>query len=163
MLEERERILYARRKYSNDLKSRFRAKVDEKPSIIWANLLEEKIEDDQLRNWAASVIWFAYSTKATPPPETKLWKMMDDHRQEALSIPDKDLFEALEKIGLPHPSVEEGIHSLTEQDIKDIDRKLQSGKMLKDVAREYMIDPFTISKLKLSGRISGTFRKQRNL
>lgn len=163
MLEEREQILYARRKYSNDLKNRFRAKVEEKPSIIWANLLEEKIEDVQLRNWAASVIWFTYSNSLTPSSQTKLWKMMDDHRQEALSLPDKALFEALEDIGLPHPAVEEGLHSLTEQDIKDIDRKLQSGRLLKDVAREYTIDPFSISKLKLSGRISGTFKGKRNL
>jgi len=163
MLEEREQILYARRKYSNDLKNRFRAKVEEKPSIVWANLLEKKIKNVQLRNWAASVIWFTYSNKNTPSPQTKLWKMMDDHRQEALSLPDKALFEALENIGLPHPAVEEGLHALTEQDIKDIDRKLQSGRLLKDVAREYTIDPFSISKLKLSGRISGTFKGKRNL
>jgi len=163
MLDEREKILYARRKYSNDLKNRFRAKVEEKPSIIWANLLEEKIEDVQIRNWAASVIWFTYSNKNTPSQQTKLWKMMDDHRQEALSLPDKALFEALEEIGLPHPSVEEGIHSLTEQDIEEIGRKLESGRPLKDVAIEYVIDPFAISKLKLSGRISGTFNKKRNL
>lgn len=163
MLDEREQILYARRKYSNDLKNRFRAKVEEKPSIIWANLLEEKIEDVQIRNWAASVIWFTYSNSRTPSQQTKLWKMMDDHRQEALSLPDKALFEALEEIGLPHPSVEEGIHSLTEQDIEEIGRKLESGRPLKDVAIEYVIDPFAISKLKLSGRISGTFNKKRNL
>jgi hypothetical protein len=45
MLEEREQILYARRKYSNDLKNRFRAKVEEKPSIVWANLLEKNIKN----------------------------------------------------------------------------------------------------------------------
>jgi hypothetical protein len=163
MLEEKEQILYARRKYSNDLKNRFRAKVEEKPSIVWANLLEKNIKNVQLRNWAASVIWFTYSNKLTPSPKTKLWQMMDDHRQEALSLPDKDLFQALDEIGLPHPAVEEGLHALTEQDIKDIDRKLQSGRLLKDVAREYTIDPFSISKLKLSGRIAGTFNKKRNL
>ena len=163
MLEEREQILYARRKYSNDLKNRFRAKVEEKPSIVWANLLEKNIKNVQLRNWAASVIWFTYSNKLTPSPKTKLWQMMDDHRQEALSLPDKDLFQALDQIGLPHPAVEEGLHALTEQDIKDIDRKLQSGRLLKDVAREYTIDPFSISKLKLSGRIAGTFNKKINL
>ena len=163
MLEEREQILYARRKYSNNLKNKFRAKVEEKPSIIWANLLEEKIEDVQLRNWAASVIWFTYSNKNTPSPQTKLWKMMDDHARESLTLPDKDLFDTLEKVGLPHSTVEEGLHALTDQDIKDIDRKLQSGRLLKDVAREYTIDPFSISKLRLSGRISGTFKGKRNL
>ena len=158
-----EETLYARRKYSNDLKSKFRSKVEKKPSIIWANLLEKNIKNVQLRNWAASVIWFTYSNKLTPSPKTKLWKMMDDHRQEALLLPDRDLFQALDQIGLPHPAVEEGLHALTEQDIKDIDRKLQSGRALKDVAREYTIDPFSISKLRLSGRISGTFKAKRNL
>ena len=158
-----EETLYARRKYSNDLKSKFRSKVEKKPSIIWANLLEKNIKNVQLRNWAASVIWFTYSNKLTPSPKTKLWKMMDDHRQEALLLPDRDLFQALDQIGLPHPAVEEGLHALTEQDIKDIARKLQSGRALKDVAREYTIDPFSISKLKLSGRIAGTFNKKRNL
>tara|TARA_Y100001972_G_C7551959_1_gene277479 strand:- start:309 stop:794 length:486 start_codon:yes stop_codon:yes gene_type:complete len=159
----KEETLYARRKYSNDLKNKFRAKVEEKPSIAWANLLEKNIKNVQLRSWAASVIWFTYSNSRTPSPQTKLWKMMDDHRQEALSLPDKALFDALEKIGLPHPSVKEGIHALTDQDIKDIDRKLQSGRLLKDVAIEYTIDPYSISKLKLSGRIAGTFNKKRNL
>jgi hypothetical protein len=163
MLEEKEQILLARRKYSNNLKHKFRAKVEEKPSIVWANLLEEEIEDVLLRNWAASVIWFTYSNSRTPSPQTKLWKMMDDHSRESLTLPDKDLFDALEKVGLPHPTVEEGLHALTDQDIKDIDRKLRSGRLLKDVAREYTIDPFSISKLRLSGRISGTFKAKRNL
>jgi hypothetical protein len=76
--------------------------VNSYPSIHWVDMLHEKVCDARIRNWAASIIWWAYRHDKTPKPGQKLYEMMDAFRPSVFGR-DAELKEAFRALGLPNP------------------------------------------------------------
>ena len=94
-----------KRSAANTMKKDLRASVLASPSYYWAERLKRKIADPDIRNWAASIIWWAYPGDKTPMPGQALYEMMDDFRFSVLGR-DAELKAAFRKIGLPEPEHE---------------------------------------------------------
>lgn len=78
------------------------AAVKRKPSTHWATLLQKHVTDSKIRGWAASIIWWAYPSKATPGRGQLLYEMMELFRPSVFGR-DEELNTAFEKLGLPKP------------------------------------------------------------
>ncbi len=76
--------------------------VKKQPSAHWAKLLQKHVADSRIRGWAASIIWWAYPSKATPERGQILYEMMELFRPSVFGH-DEELNAAFSKLGLPKP------------------------------------------------------------
>ena len=72
------------------------------PPMYWVHKLNEKVPDVKIRNWAASIIWWAYPHNKTPKPGQMLYEMMDAFRPSVFGR-DAELHEAFAALDLPSP------------------------------------------------------------
>lgn len=76
---------------------KFHSAVRKKPQAVWAYEIEQKIKNRSLACWVASVIWFAFGSKARRGG--KLFELMDEYRPSSLK--NIDLGYALQLLKLP--------------------------------------------------------------